>query len=207
MNEQALLFHFEGDRIETMLFSEESFRFLNKKIYSISEFNSQFDKKFTTVIATQIKLKNIKSIAYEKDSCNVKIKYKTFGFLPSDQELKFDSRQDLEYFFELIVNLNNFKKVEKYLNVFQANYRYFLGLAMDIFGTLVFYSMALDIENGVEPKSSRASEFILKFIIKFLGKYGVLLLGATIAFYILKNIWKRIKNSPFQIKYLPHSSR
>ena len=134
------------------------------------------------------------------------IKYKTFGFLPSELEFTFDGLQDLEYFFEILVSQQYFYKAEKHLNFLQANFRYLLGLALVALCTIVGYNTAIDIENGVEDKSTSGKQVIFNFIVKFLGKYGVLLLGATIAFYILKKIWSRFKIPPFQIKYLPLSA-
>jgi hypothetical protein len=206
MDKTKILFEVEGDKISTLFINENELQFSSKRLLDEEAFINDWGRSMTFANQIKINLNKIKSISREEKEQKIRITYQWHLNLPSEIEFSFIDKVDYNVFFQLLEKVYYFQKDTSILSPLKANTRYFLGLGFVIFGTVVFYFWALDIANGKTSNSNSGKTKLFEIIIKNIGDKGVLIIGIVLSLFIISKIWKRIKNPPNLIKFIPPNS-
>jgi hypothetical protein len=194
-----------GEKIESMLVTEDSFQFLSKSCNTVEEFQEAFSKTLTMATKQEVKYEAIKSIKKEVADEDLSIAYKG-GLGGNSVTFKFENGTDCEAFLKYCekppVGLT---RNEVQLSPFQAMKYYLLGLLASLILVPFAYQRAVGLVAGevTDPegysRSDRKGRF-LNNILELLGPTGTLLVGILIITVLGYITWKRYSNPPVQIQ-------
>jgi hypothetical protein len=197
-----------GEKIKSLVLSENEMRLLNKGFSTIEEFNEQFDKKLTLVTKNNIKYSDIKLITKESSEEEVVVMYSGTLGMNRKCKIEFDIDSDREEFYTFIQEQKKFKRTDETMTTLNSLKPLLIGLAITLAIVIFGYFQAIDvaspdfIENDNDSRSGRRTR-LFHSIIKVLGTNGVLIVGLAIIGFILYKIWNRYKNPPVQTKFVP----
>ncbi len=180
MDSEKILVHLVSEKFKTLVYSSNSLRFVDKNIASLEDFEKTWEKKLTTAIKMEIPLDSILQIFKNSDSEGYFVK--TNGRYFSKYHIQFIKKEDQENFINFLKTNLKFTYSEEPL----SNKKDILLSIFYLFLILVFtyfmYNMACKETMGelVDPvgysKTDRNNRFF-NFIVRFLGKPGILILG------------------------------
>lgn len=207
MDSEKILVHLVSEKFKTLVYSSNSLRFVDKNIASLEDFEKTWEKKLTTAIKMEIPLDSILQIFKNSDSEGYFVK--TNGRYFSKYHIQFIKKEDQENFINFLKTNLKFTYSEEPL----SNKKDILLSIFYLFLILVFtyfmYSMACKETMGelVDPvgysKTDRNNRFF-NFIVRFLGKPGILILGIGGFIYTFYKNFVEQKSEKKKIIYSPN---
>ena len=207
MDSEKILVHLVSEKFKTLVYSSNALRFVDKNIASLEDFEKTWEKKLTTAIKMEIPLDSILQIFKNSDSEGYFVK--TNGRYFSKYHIQFIKKEDQENFINFLKTNLKFTYSEEPL----SNKKDILLSIFYLFLILVFtyfmYSMACKETMGelVDPvgysKTDRNNRFF-NFIVRFLGKPGILILGIGGFIYTFYKNFVEQKPEKKKIIYSPN---
>jgi hypothetical protein len=200
------LFEIEGNKVESMLMTEDGLLLLGKRVSSTSDFLAAWDKKLTTATKTRVKFSAIRSIRKEREDKTIRVSYKAAAGIPGEVEFSFNDTLDYERFFDLLEREQFFVREEGRATPFKAALRYGIGFLFTVFAVFVMHLRASDIADGVAQESTRARGRLFDKVLELIGVPGVWMIGGAIAVYLLYKVIARFNNPPQLTRLIPPQS-
>lgn len=197
------VFEISGKNVNTLVVDEVAIKLSSMGLCSYAEFQESWDKKWSLDTKQDVNIEKINYISQEENDADVYVNYKTMIGIPMTYQFSFLEEGDNELFLDYFVEHRDFQRTEEKLSPFWASLGYLLGLLATIFGTWVFYSLALDIANGTSSAPRNGKDRMFNSIVGFLGDKGVLLIGVAIAAFLCYKIFTRFTNPPNQVRLTP----
>ena len=195
-----------GEKIESLVLSENELQLLNKSFTKIENFNEQWNKKLTLTTKNKIEYSNIKNITKEDSEEEVVVNYSGELGISKSCKIQFIYEQDREEFYTFLQEQKGFVKTEERLSSLQASKSLLISFAIVTAISIFAYFRAVEVaspdfvENDDTGRSARKAR-MFNNIVSFLGPNGVVLLALGIIGFIGYKIWNRYKNPPMQLKF------
>jgi hypothetical protein len=177
--EGGVLFHISGHKVKSMLVRHDGILTMNKSAEDVAGFENQYEKYRLLYSGRKLTWPKIKKIVQIENIEGIKLHHKGYLF-PINEEFTFDNPYDIPRFYDLLENQYFFKKSRKQLTPMQSVRGMWLPLSLVILITAFSYWQAIEIEMPDHSRPDNAKELAFETFIGFLGKGGVLGLGAGI---------------------------
>lgn len=198
------VFPISGNKISSFIADDDALKFSSSTSETtVDSFKESFAKKLSLATKIEIKYDSIKSIKKEDNDLEVLIKYKNFVGLPIDFEFSFADPTDCDTFFTFLERERFFTKINEVLTPFKAIRNYLIGLFATIGFTIFTYYQAIEISKGNAEEAHSWKVRLFNYVARLLGEKGILAIGVILSGFLLYIIWKRYKNPPNQIKFIP----
>lgn len=197
-----LVFAISGDKKKTLLADADSFKFSNKRYYTVTEFEEGWSKKLSLDTKAEVKYDKLSAIVKEDTSREVHIKYKGPVGIKASHPFSFIDDNDYGKFFEFLEKRLYMSKVEEPLSPFKAISGHLFAFILILGFTIFFHYQAIDLEHGAAITGSGKTKAVL-VLVRALGVKGVWLAGGTLAAFVGYKIYKRYTNPPVQTSFIP----
>lgn len=197
-----------GEKISSLVISENELQLLDKNFSNLENFKELWDKTLTLTNKVKIEYSKIKSITKENDEEYVFVKYSGTLGMSKECKIEFTLINDQDAFYDFFQKDKNFSRTDETMSKLKAVKSYLIGAAITIAIVTFSYFQAIIvqspdfIETEENSRSARKTKFFHN-IVDFLGPNGVLFIGGLITAFIAYKIWSKYKNPPILTKLLP----
>ncbi|MFY7786846.1 MAG: hypothetical protein ACOVQA_03125 [Thermoflexibacteraceae bacterium] len=201
MSLPSIIFNVSGEKIASLLISENSFQFSSASFDNDTAFIEAWQKTLTLNTKTEVKFEQIKSITKEDNDNEICINYKNSLGLPMSCNFSFDDEANTTIFFSFLLENLHLSRTEEKLSPFKAITSQLFWLAFIVAATAFAYYMAVEMANGEISEGGSRKTRAFKILIEMLGEQGVLALGGLAILIMGYFIWKRVSKPPVLTKF------
>lgn len=177
--EDDILMPITGHKMQSILLRRDGILLMNKSATDPADFMRLYEKSRLLYSVTKIIWPDIRNISRIENKQGIKLNHKGFVFR-SSKKFVFDNPGDIPRFFEILENKYHFRKSRQQLTSLQSSRGMWFSIITVLLVTAFCYWQVTQIEQSDHRKPTYAKGLMFEAFISFLGKGGVLGVGAAI---------------------------
>lgn len=193
-----------NEKAKSLIYTENSVRFIGKEVESIEKFNEIFNKKISMVDKGELKFSDMKKLTVNNLTVNPHAGMKLGN---SVSDISFLNESDKEEFIAHVSNIKGWSKKEVLSSPFNAIKWYLFGIVVTPVVAYFMRGRALEMEAGTYisandgySRSDRRGR-MADNIVEMIGSTGLVIIASLVLVFFAYMIYKSYKNPPLLVSY------